>query len=112
MFIAALLFAAVSGAQPACHQYDGAVFSGRIRHLRLRRSTPHDWSAEDPDCDRFFFPAKLSPSIDRKLAQRITVTVNRLHGDDYLELDAQVQIRMDADHAGGILTVVALPARR
>jgi hypothetical protein len=119
MFSAVTLLLALSAVQPTsnatshqCHQYDGAVFYGRIRQLRLRRSTPHAWSAEDPYCDRFFFPAKLSPALDPKLAQRITDAVNSRRGDDYIELDAQVRIRLDADHSGGVLTVVGLPRRR
>ena len=119
VFTALTLLLAASAVQPApdaprphCHQYDGAAFSGRIRRLRLRRSTPHAWSAEDPDCDRLFFPANLSAALDANLARRITVAVNARTGDHYLELDALVRIRMDADHAGGVLTVVALPSRR
>jgi hypothetical protein len=119
MLIVATLIIAAAAAQPAvnapspqCHQYDGAVFYGRIRELRLRRTTPRAWSAEDHLCDRFFFPAKLSPTLDAKAAHRITAAVNARRGDDYVQLDAQVSIKMDADHSGGVLTVMALQPRR
>ena len=114
MFTTTALLLALSAAQPSpnmtpqCHLYNqGRVFEGRIRQLRLRRASSQSWSAEDPNCDRFFFPAKLSPSLNAKLAKRITNAVNSRRGDHYVELDARVRIILDADHSGGVLTVLA-----
>ncbi len=59
-------------------------------------------------CDRMFFPARLSKTLDPKLARRISAAVNSKHGDDYITLDARVHIDLDADHSGGILTVMEL----
>lgn len=119
VFITAILLLAASTAQagshtpPQCHRYDGRVFSGRIETLRLRRSTKNAWSAEDPACDRFFFPAKLGSDVRADMARRITHDLNShvAPSDDYVQLDAIVRIIMDSDRAGGALTVVTVRSR-
>ena len=119
MFIAAILLLATSTAQagngisPRCHRYDGRVFSGRIEKLRLRRSTKNAWSAEDANCDRFFFPAKLGSSVSVGMGRRITHDMNShvAPSDDYVQLDAIVRIIIDGDRAGGALTVITVRSR-
>lgn len=116
MFIATILALAASSVQAGitplrqCHRYEGRVFSGRIERLRIRRSTKHSWSAEDPNCDRFFFPANLSSGIDAKVKRRIINALNRhvAPSDEYVQLDALVRINLDADREGGALTIIAV----
>lgn len=119
MFIAAILLLVTSTAQagngtsPQCHRYDGRVFIGRIEKLRLRRSTKNAWSAEDANCDRFFFPAKLGSGVNVDMGRRITNDLNShvVPSDNYVQLDAIVRIIIDADRAGGALTVMTVRSR-
>jgi hypothetical protein len=107
--LAAAIVMSASAPPRECQKYEHQVFTGRITHLRLRRSTPRAWSAEDPFCDRLFFPAKLSPTLNANVARRITASLNRYRApsDDYVEIDATVRIVMDADRSGGTLTVIS-----
>lgn len=116
MFALAMLLAVAAPAEPSlgkpasCPQYAGRTFRGRIRNLRLRRSTPKIWSAEDQRCGRLFFPAKLSRDLETKAARALAAAVNshRVASDAFVEIDAVVRIAIYPDHSGGDLTVLAI----
>ena len=108
MLIALALASAFPSHPPRCRQYRGASFTGTIRGLRLRRSAPHAWSAEDADCDRLFFPVTLVKAMPPATAATLTRAIEAKRGDDPVTVNARVRIKMYADHSGGEVTILGV----